>query len=1045
MKHHSSFAWPKMNTLLLLLMLQPLMLQLAAAESPSMPKIHPAPSSVLLQPEGWRTEVVATSAIVLDLPLLSKSKEIANVCHELDNPPRGSARAMAQIQKLAAEAAGYCRREMGNFHNAVTLFNLHSSSSATIHTRRADTPDPHSRQGKFFNSFVLNRVNTFDLNQAEVASYTPRPEIHLLDNVVTMPTPTFKALKDRLDQATATNANKRVKRRAGAGAFLSLLPMMQMMSQQRQPPPPQYHYPPPPAPTPAPTPSPEMLKLQLLQSLPVEERLRHLHLLGPTPPPPTAPTPMPDYEYTPFMTSEGLALPVEAVYDYSYDDYEAAPPPPPADDDIHDLDPVPDQPTPMPIHDIVDYAVLPEDNLPPPATRQGRSNPAWSKTLPHPRRRPSTVSAAATDRPFATRAQSQQSLNIPVTWRDCVGVTCDLARRAGQRTGQRVVANTRAAGTAARHGATKAAQLARTAATNSAAATRRGVAAGRQTATRLGQSAAKTASRAQQQVSKAAAAAATRGSAAATRARTGLSAAAKAAAKKLPRRRSKRSLSEDMSRADSNLAQARETRQALAAAGLALGGYTLMGAISNWFNPSSSVSKADLMHIVDATAEHFDQEDAELDIIRMTVNETIAKLSSAEKDVIYVTAYIAMIDNYSAYIQHFAEMTKAIETLLQRHLSPSLLDPDLLRTKFNEVVEEMHSKGLEPVMNSPLELFTTDVGHTWDAQTLKLTIIIGVPATPIGSEEELKRILPFPIALDTSNGTTFVTPHLDNELVAIHQPDRSPPSYRSIPASDVFTCPLKGSLRLCRPSPIPRGRDQCLNELMSISALDPKATGVLQECRLKLANATSTAVRTSPLTFRVYLATPTHVTAKCGSRSKDLGEHIGLQEVTLTPNCTVRAAGYLLKPLPHLEQHHANIELKELHLQTESNFENELKAWKELQTSRSNVRTPTTLETAMRWKEREDRLLRSDSVSVRGVTLVVVSIALVVIMALGIRFLGWSPVSCLAVSLGAFVGCCCKNPCQQGRSSARAPDVVRGQDEEVALQETTAIRATEGQ
>ena len=504
------------------------------------------------------------------------------------------------------------------------------------------------------------------------------------------------------------------------------------------------------------------------------------------------------------------------------------------------------------------------------------------------------------------------------------------------------------------------------------------------------------------QVRKAAAnsAAATRRAAAATKQRLNQAAAkARAASRRLTHRhRWVRAAADNPDDAD-------RPRRGLAAVGgmIATG---LVGLVTGLLSPNHGPSAADLRHVVESTAERFNLEDRQLRNLGLDLNRSFSELSKAETMLSYTMSYLGLSSHTSIYLNHVEVLLDGLHDLLHRRLHPGLVSPTVLQSKLKDVATDMARLNAVPISQNVLDLYSTDVSHSFDLQTLTVTVKVGVPGEIKGSREQLKRLLPFPIKITKENKEAYVIPEVSGLLLGVRQSLSGPPRYRSVPTLDLMACPTIAGTKVCHATSeeFKSSAGTCLSALW-VASQRPSRSPVLDACQLRSAAGADAAVRVTRSRYRVFLRQQQNVNAVCRDEAIDLGTHQGLLEVSIPANCSVTTTEFLLRPERRLKDRVARTEVHELRIDIRDDPAETFEAWNSLSNHSGIKPVAVTLEDAKKWMVREESLLKTDSDPVLAGLLVAGLVVTGLVMACGVHYCGWKPATCMGTVAGAVVAC----------------------------------------
>ena len=386
----------------------------------------------------------------------------------------------------------------------------------------------------------------------------------------------------------------------------------------------------------------------------------------------------------------------------------------------------------------------------------------------------------------------------------------------------------------------------------------------------------------------------------------------------------------------------------LTALGLgALGATALTGAFSSAF--SSSASEAELRHVASDLRAVTHLEEHQIQALNQTFErsmELMLMTSGAEE---FLFAYDAVTRMLEAFYEDVSDLITGLEHLLHRSLSPRLVRPDELKSLWLKIYNRLVQYGSVPIGRTPLTLFSLDVGHSFDYETLTIKVRMLVPGEKIDSRQSLFRYTNFPISL-SSDPHHFGLPVIDNYYLGVRHSEEET-VYRTLSLQDLQSCTTVEGVKTCHLSNVEHRSPaaKCLTALYSLT--EGAGTDVVEHCKFVPAVG-DYIIQTSPGEFHLYLSSHQVIHVDCGQgKVRTYRNRVGLVSVHLPLGCTGLTEQFRFVPDTSIIK--ANRTLSRHHFRmTDILPTSNMSAWKQLL---EEDRLPAT---GMTFSEADDRVQR---------------------------------------------------------------------------------------
>ena len=284
--------------------------------------------------------------------------------------------------------------------------------------------------------------------------------------------------------------------------------------------------------------------------------------------------------------------------------------------------------------------------------------------------------------------------------------------------------------------------------------------------------------------------------------------------------------------------------------------------------------------------------DNEADLHNLTALSkwNLAQVTENTDEARLIVSLIASDMLSSALYDKAHDITSGVVSLLHRTLDPRLVPPQALESAFEQVTKDLQRLKAKPILSGLQELYSLDVSHSFNIETLSLNVSIKVPGEVVGETATLLRFVPFPITLDTST----VLPEPTDSFLAITDDLQY---YRTYSSEELFQCVVAQGTYLCPNSNIMTRREvpHCLTSLYNLDKRNLSAN-----CLFSAARTEASVIQISTQVFHTYTREASFVDIDCAGRSqrRDLGP--GLNKITLSIGCEAVTSTHRFQPTPYL-------------------------------------------------------------------------------------------------------------------------------------------------
>ena len=386
----------------------------------------------------------------------------------------------------------------------------------------------------------------------------------------------------------------------------------------------------------------------------------------------------------------------------------------------------------------------------------------------------------------------------------------------------------------------------------------------------------------------------------------------------------------------------------LTALGLgALGATALTGAFSSAF--SSSASEAELRHVASDLRAVTHLEEHQIQALNRTFERSMELLLMTTGAEEFLFAYDAVTRMLGAFYEEVSDLVTGLEHLLHKSLSPRLVRPDELKDLWVTIYNKLAQYGSTPIGRTPLTLYSLDVGHSFEYESLTIKVRMLVPGEKVDSRQTLFRYTNFPIAL-SNEPHHFGLPVIDNYYLGVRH-SKEETVYRTLSLQDFQSCRTFEGVKTCHLANVEHRTPaaKCLTALYSLT--EGAGTDVVEHCKFVPAIGDYT-IQTSPGEFHLYLSKHQTIHIDCGQgKVRTYRNRVGLVSVHLPLGCTGLTEQFRF--IPDTSIIRANRTLSRHHFQmTDIMPTSNMSAWRHLL---DEDRLPAT---GMTFSEADDKVQR---------------------------------------------------------------------------------------
>ena len=396
----------------------------------------------------------------------------------------------------------------------------------------------------------------------------------------------------------------------------------------------------------------------------------------------------------------------------------------------------------------------------------------------------------------------------------------------------------------------------------------------------------------------------------------------------------------------------------LAAAGAALGISGLAGAFSGLFH--SSASESELKHVAEDINNVLNIEEEQIVRLNATLGGILENMASTAQSGHFLLGMEALQRQNNVFYQRTTELIKGLVALLHRELTPSLVRTDHLRELFESVTRKMAAFHAKPLISSPLSLFSLDVGHSIDLETLELTVEMLVPGQQTGTAMRIYRFVNFPMQM-SPYGHQYGLPVVKDHYLGVRDDHSTGKIFHVLTAAEYAECKRVEGLHVCNiPNVYHRSsRARCVEQLFS-QELSYNGSDLSANCQFVPVRDESFAVQSTEGRFHIFLPRMEHVTTVCGKHSMKHNPLQGLVEVYLPAGCTASTTELDLRPEIGVRSSNATITRAEFKM---DNFlsQEQMDAWSSLAETRKMPPGGLTFDQAQAKVEEDTQELQAHS------------------------------------------------------------------------------------
>ena len=354
---------------------------------------------------------------------------------------------------------------------------------------------------------------------------------------------------------------------------------------------------------------------------------------------------------------------------------------------------------------------------------------------------------------------------------------------------------------------------------------------------------------------------------------------------------------------NSSAEHVREKRQAIALFGLgALFSWAVngvVGSLSSLFHPKVSEAKISRNFHESASIDH--QMQREVEMLNMTMAQALRALQEDEDFETQLVAFLTLSDMVEETFHRMDRFNPAIIALLHGNLHPDLVDPEDLKDKFEDIVEELKQHKAQPLFSNVLGLYSLSITHSFHKESLSFRIQLLIPGELFNTQRTLYRLIPFPIELpyqqltssspglssllhgfepsqDPTLSSGYVMINAPEEFVAVGRTEDGELTVTGYSAADLQVCRDVKYYKICPAvhNIIKMGTPtKCIESLYRVHWDEPHHMEMIFKfCRLRtMLPEESHVIQLSRTKFNAYFPSRTTVTIIC--RPVPIGVHHG--------------------------------------------------------------------------------------------------------------------------------------------------------------------------
>ena len=227
------------------------------------------------------------------------------------------------------------------------------------------------------------------------------------------------------------------------------------------------------------------------------------------------------------------------------------------------------------------------------------------------------------------------------------------------------------------------------------------------------------------------------------------------------------------------------------------------------------------------------------------------------------------------FLSEFTLFLTGIQSLIEGHFSPLLINPDLLQSTYDDIVNKARSESLNPVSSDADTLFQspTSVIGTNDGDLL---IIVHIPLYS-GSLMRLYRYVAAPFPL---RDNIVATIRHEKEYLAL---DPSGTVGKELSATEILKCDRINRIHHCNGENV---LQKNLEQLCLYNLYNQRVEEIEDFYNVEIGKVKSHAIQLSGNQFRILVTEPTQLTWICHDGSSKVETINGVYILTLTETCS---------------------------------------------------------------------------------------------------------------------------------------------------------------
>ena len=227
------------------------------------------------------------------------------------------------------------------------------------------------------------------------------------------------------------------------------------------------------------------------------------------------------------------------------------------------------------------------------------------------------------------------------------------------------------------------------------------------------------------------------------------------------------------------------------------------------------------------------------------------------------------------FLSEFTLFMTGIQSLIEGHFSPLLINPDLLQSTYDNIVNKARSESLNPVSDDADTLFQspTSVIGTNDGDLL---IVVHIPLYS-GSLMRLYRYVAAPFPL---RDNIVATIRHNKEYLAL---DPSGTVGKELSATEILKCDRINRIHHCNGENV---LQKNLEQLCLYNLYNQQVEEIEDYCDVEISKVRSHAIQLSGNQFRILVTEPTQLTWICHDGNSKVETIHGVYILTLTESCS---------------------------------------------------------------------------------------------------------------------------------------------------------------